>query len=289
MTVYITKQSNGYIKVSENIKDCEQEGTEILYYLNTSLKKLYQDLRPVVVLDLGDGWYKNQEFIENYVSGKLAPYPLVFVYNTDIENILTKFYNNFDILKKLGHIGAEKIELKNRDKILYRCDIDSALDDTYGPNVVSLVQEFSRVDEKTREFLCSLGTRDLDYFKKSIPELLTKGDDVIKFLPEYYKVYYKTFKLGEPGLSENIKPEFRNSSVLGDDIKKSTELEDFIYSRFTLGQVYPGSDIKSILQGIYSDLGLKRTAKIVDIFDYFEVVKVNLKESSYRLERRKVI
>ena len=78
MTVYITKQSNGYIKVSENIKDCEQEGTEILYYLNTSLKKLYQDLRPVVVLDLGDGWYKNQEFIENYVSGKLAPYPLVF-------------------------------------------------------------------------------------------------------------------------------------------------------------------------------------------------------------------
>lgn len=275
--------------MSENEKDCEKEGTEILYYLNTDLKKIYQDLRPVVVLDLGDGWYKNQKYIENYVSGKIAPSSLVFIYDTDIENSLIKFYNNFDMLKKLGHIGANKIELKNRDKIKYRCDIENALEDTYGKNVVDLVYEFSRIDEKTRNFLCSLGTRDLDYFKRSIPELLSKGEDVIKFLPEYYKIYYKTFKLDNPKLLTDIKPEFRNNDVLG-SIKEKSKLENFIYSRFSLGQVYSGNDIKSILQNIYSDLGLKKTAKIVDIFDYFEVVKVNLKkESSYRLERRKII
>jgi hypothetical protein len=286
--IYITKQSNGYIKVSDNEKDCEKS-VEVLYRVNLDLENLYKDLRPVVVLSLGNGWYKDQGYIDSYFTGSLTPGTLDYAYGVDIDNFLTKFNKNLNILRTLGHIETSTLDLKNREKIIYKCDILNALDDTYGKNIVSMVLEFSKVDDKTREFLCTLNNRSLDYFKKSIPELLTKGDDVIKFLPEYYKIYYKTFKLGEPKVKTYSIPEYRNPEVLG-EIENLLGLEEFIYSRFDLGKVYSGSEIKAELQEIYSDLGIKKTAKIVDIFDYFEVVKVNLnRESSYRLERRKIL
>jgi hypothetical protein len=129
-----------------------------------------------------------------------------------------------------------------------------------------------------------MGTRDKKstYLRTSmIPK---NNPEVLEFLPLWYRLDYKiSYKK-----KNNIDLEFKNQESLGDSNDLNMLLEEKIYDEFLLDKTYTGQEIKNKIQDIYTELGIKQTAKITDLQNYFEITKVNINnESSYRIDFRK--
>lgn len=64
-----------------------------------------------------------------------------------------------------------------------------------------------------------------------------------------------------------------NSTRMDSEIKaqqQTPHIAPLVYVKFQVGQKYTREEIKSALQEIYNDAGIKRTAKATDLLDYFD-------------------
>ena len=111
---------------------------------------------------------------------------------------------------------------------------------------------------------------------------LSKADfDIfIEFLPIFIKNYYNI--LGPERIKELS---YRNDIIKAeyDKLVNNQEVEspakEIIANSFVVGSKYSNSYIKARLKDIYSDIGLKKTAKAKDLEDYFETVSCNVQRA----------
>lgn len=271
--------------------------TELLYTSDIiSLEDIKRDLRPWVYLrSIENIYYKNVPEIKEYFETKKVRYSYNKVYPRDIDKEIDYFMEDYNFLCNLGCciIATEdNYDLEEvRDNIKYDCDIYNYLEDSFGKNAVEIVFLYRSLDFDCKKFLrefTTMGTRDKksDYIRRSaVPK---NNPEVLEFLPLWYRLDYKMIG-GYKRSSDAERLEYRRNRSLGDsgqedEIKEKVK-NDF-FDIFKLGIVLPGYEIKRLIQEIYDSNGLKKTAKISDLYDYFEVTSVS-SSSSYRIDLRK--
>lgn len=89
------------------------------------------------------------------------------------------------------------------------------------------------------------------------------------YIPVEYHYYYDT--IGTQRLAEL---EFREKSVREEIefITRIPQIQEFVRRSFLADEFYPASAVKSKLNGIYSMLGINRSAHAVDIMNYLTVI-----------------
>lgn len=292
----ILNKLNGYIYFSGTSRlQEEQENTELLWTSEIrTFGEVRKCLRPWICL-WDEKYYKNVQEIEEFMSGKPVEIPYSRVWKSEIDSEISKFIDDFTFLQFLGCIPQNLTPHENmetREKIKYDCDIINYLEDIFGKTYVDIVYLYKKLDKKSKEFLKTFSdilTKDKksEYIKTNIQNV---DQTVLEFLPLWFRLDYKLS--GSYGNKNNIinSLEYNTPKHLGDtgeDIERKLRSE--FYETFKLDSVYTGQETKTLIQTIYNSLGIKRTAKITDLSDYFEITKVNSgNESSYRIDLRKI-
>lgn len=259
------------------------DNTELLYTSDkVTLSSIKKDLRPWIYLWDQD-YYKNDPIIKQYLeTGKLDVF-YVKMYPSEIKNEINKFIEN---LKFLNSIECTNSQIYNEDPIVntleYDCDIYNYLLSIYG-NITDLIYKFEVLKEKNIliEF-SKIKTRDkkVEFIEKNLQET---NKDILEFLPLWYRLEYKIRSEKE---LQNILLEYKNKKSLGGNNKTKQDLKNLFFSTFELGKTYTGPEIKSMIQNIYNTFGLKKTPKISDLQEYFDITNVS-SISSYRINLRK--
>lgn len=312
MIVYITKENN-LIKITNSPRtEEEKEYTELLYTIdnyNEDLKNIYNSLRPFICL-----WKNNEQYYKfcpevlsyfeekNYLTNSSQDIEFIYIYEEDIVNFINTYINIIKFLNTLGfsfNIEEENsLLITERQNIKYDCDVINYLEDRFGKDLIELANRYKNLSAEKKNFLhnfSKFNTRDkkLEFINQ---ELQKFGDytNLLEFIPKWYRLSLKLFGTYDENTNiEEESLEFKNQTELGYK-EDNTDIESIIknkmFSSFDLGKVYSGNIIKEKVQDIYDHCGLKKTAKINDIFKYFRVVKVNLnQESSYRISTRRGI
>ena len=271
-----------------------QHISKIMYCIDDSyLSIVYSNLRPWVYLELGDGWYKNCKEVINYF--KHGKYKNCIednrgiLYTNEVKNIIKNYEDSYKLLYNLGLLREkENINIDLEPSLItYECDIYNLLSDYYGEDYFNCINSYLLLNIKEKEFLYKLSTKKTKETISSFinTEINLLSENIISFLPEWFRLQLKIFKSKED-IIEKITPEFKNSQGIIKTPKY--ELKNLIYKFFLLGYTYSGDFIKTGLQKIYSESGIEKTAKIIDLYEYFDISKDNSsQESKYRLEKRK--
>ena len=70
--------------------------------------------------------------------------------------------------------------------------------------------------------------------------------------------------------------------------QQTPNIVPLVYVKFQVGQKYTREEIKSALQEIYNDAGIKRTAKATDLQEYFDCSDCKLNgQRAYLLRPKK--
>ena len=312
MVVYITKENN-LIKITNSPRtEEEKEYTELLYTIddyNEDLKNIYDSL--VLLKKMENREDKMPLSIKtlflivkekNYLTNSSQDTEFVYIYEEDIVNFINTYINIIKFLNTLGFSFDIREEsdllIIERQNIKYDCDVINYLEDRFGKDLIELANRYKNLSAEKKNFLhnfSKFNTRDkkLEFINQ---ELQKFGDytNLLEFIPKWYRLSLKLFGTYDENTNiEEESLEFKNQTELGYK-EDNTDIESIIknkmFSSFDLGKVYSGNIIKEKVQDIYDHCGLKKTAKINDIFKYFRVVKVNLnQESSYRISTRRGI
>ena len=307
MVVYVIKE-NDLLKIT-NIPRTEEEKeyTELLYTVEYGgdMSNIYDSLRPFICLWKNDSmYYKLCPEVLSYFEeeGYLGNYSLdsKFIYGEDIVDFINSYINVIKFFNTIGFsidlTNESDLLITERKNIKYDCDVINYLEDRFGKDIVEAVERYKNLSSEKKNFLHSFSkfnTRDkkLDFINQ---ELQKFGDytNLLEFIPKWYRLSLKLFGTFDDNTNiEEKSLEFKNQTEIG---KKNDDVDSLIknkmFSSFDLGKVYSGNVIKEKVQDIYDNCGIKKTAKINDIFKYFRVVKVNLnQESSYRISTRREI
>ena len=297
--IYAILDKNKNLIYFSNQKRSEEEldFTELLYTSDiVSLEDIKKDLRPILYLKSTEiMYYKNVPEVKEYLETGKIHYPYYKIYPQDIDREIDDFLEDYNFLCNLG--CCKSITLYNEELeevkplIKYDCDIYNYLESKLGKDSLDIVFLYRSLNLDCKQFLfefINIGTQDKksDYIKNSnIPQ---NNPEVLEFLPLWFRLNYKILGNYRKD-NECEKLEYNRVESLGnleqkDKIKEKIK-EDF-FKIFKLDMVLPGYEIKRLIQEIYDSNGLKKTAKISDLCDYFEITSVS-SSSSYRIDLRK--
>lgn len=274
--------------------DDELETTELLYMSDSiTLDDVKEKLRPWINLEIRErDYYRNSPEIKKYIETSKVSYSYTKIYPQDIDREINQFFEDCKFLSQLGSLknSIYKVDIeKIRDRIEYDCDIYNYLENILGKDDVDTVCFYRLLDPCCKKFLSEfvgIGTRDKrsEYLKRSlVPQ---NNPEVLEFLPLWYRLDYK-MSGGYKKSNESSELEYKRNKQLG-NIEPNIEdkIRGEFFEVFKLGMVFSGHEIKKMIQEIYDSNGIKRTAKISDLYDYFEVTNVS-SASSYRIDLRK--
>jgi len=279
----------------------------LIYTLEMELgEKLLNFLRPYKKLNLSSGLYKLSVLEEIDNINQDINYCIDFGYSKISEvqkqDLLQDYTMSYNSLVSLG-IVEDSIQTKKEDLIKYieyDCDIVNYLEEVYGDKVSNLLLDYSDLSQQQKDFLNNLmkettKERKLKYIKENLG--IINLETIYEFIPSKYLCDLKIFglKLGNEikELTPNT-PEFKVSSRLDGDLNGTTELDEIIkreiYNEFKLGEVTRGSELKTRLSAIYRANNLNKTARLVDLLDYFVITKAKSEyEWFYRIVNRKIL
>ena len=205
--------------------------------------------------------WRNRNKIFTIKSGSSADYTMFeYLYykhmkefkGTRYENIGNKIYKT---KAKEIDISFWKFYMKNREKSRFKEDINIIVSDF-------LDNHFSDKMKMYCEFC--------DQYKDN-SEIMATLDHKIDDLK--YKGYYTFY--GTKGCSSR---KYQEADLLrgwqGSTLE--SKLETMIRTQFKVGDRYSKADIKSILAGLYSQLGITKTPKATDLGNYFSLAKTRV-------------
>lgn len=272
-------------------KEEELDNTELLYTSDSkTLDTIKQDLRPWICLKVNSGvYYHNVPEIKDYMMDNITVGRYTKIYPSEVKSELERFIKDYTLLTRVGCIESTKVSPTDIDDLLkiitYDCDVYNLLSEVYGRENTDLVYSYKSlgVSEKTllQDFI-KQGTRDkkLQYLEKNIGGL---NPEVLDFLPGWYRISLKT--LGYRTSRKDL--EYKNQEALGGKEEPEHEkIRTKFFDIFKLGKTYTGQEVKEMIQDVYKSLGITRTPKISDLFEFFEVTSVSQK-SSYRIDLKK--
>ena len=105
-----------------------------------------------------------------------------------------------------------------------------------------------------------------DYFDTHLDDVANMGK--LNKIPAEYKQYYKV--LGTEVIKKQAYILSRIKPVYEAVIQKNT-IQEKIDGKFSVGKQYTKSEIKEAFKAVYSELGLKKSAKATDIEEFYEV------------------
>lgn len=265
----------------------ELDYTELLYTSDSiTLEDIQRDLRPWICLRSTTRiYYHNVPEIKTYLeSGNTAEF-YTRVYPSEVKSEIERFLRDYDFLVSLGCLSPRPTITQDIPELIYDCDIYNYLSEVYGKEVVEVIYSYRSLGKDEKNFLSEFikqGTRDkkLGWVEKNIDTL---NSDVLDFLPGWYRLSLRA--VGNK-ISAEI-PEYKNSELIGgkNEVEKK-QIKDIFFDTFRLGETYTGQEIKEKIQTIYNELGITKTPKISDLYEYFEITSVSIK-SSYRIDLRK--
>jgi len=117
------------------------------------------------------------------------------------------------------------------------------------------------------------------------------ADAVLKRLPMEYGNFYRSVSPEEAkrlsyrkgALGKRYTRTVNNQSISEDRIAAE------VYSKFSVGKRYSKYDIKKVLEDIYTSLGYNKTAKAVDLENYFELKRCAISAGDKRVEGFEII
>lgn len=315
--IYKLKQEN-LIEISKDLirtssieeDDCDNNYEFLFCIGDGDLEKILNDLREYKCLFREGLIFKNTEDIYQYFSDK------IYLMETELQEAISesegesliinfkrvaKNLNDHKILS-LPDCKENPYFHNTTPKIEYRVDVYNYLSDIFGDDIVRKVLEFMELSKTTQDLILSvnnLPTKDkkLKHLNEKVDVMGSEIDSALQFLPEWYRLEYKiSGQSNELEVREkNIRIEFSNTSTLGKNtlqVQKElySNLRACIFQSFDIGKTYSGSYILSKLREIYKSLGIEKTAKIRDIYEFFDYKKVNLRYhiSEYKLVTRKI-
>ena len=178
-------------------------------------------------------------------------------------------FNNLVMVAELRAYEVQQIDYRDRFTVFnslveYTSSSDFELEHTHNSN---------RIDEFLHEFT------DLRFFTDKMRLFCEcqEAFNVLELVPIEYKNYYIT--LGP----EKIKSLSYQKSKLEEEygnLKNNQEVkDDFVnelFDMFPLNSRISYLEIKKLLSGFYSKIGLIKTPKATDLLDYFEVKKIKI-------------
>jgi hypothetical protein len=288
MIYAILDKSNGAIYFTDTPRtEEEQDFTELLYTSDiVTPEDIQRDLRPWICLrSTSKTYYHNVPEIKTYLeSGNTAEF-YTRVYPGEVKSEIERFIRDYDFLVSLGCLGPRPTITQDIPELIYDCDIYNYLSEVYGKEAVEVIYSYRSLGRDEKNFLSEFikqGTRDkkLGWVEKNIDTL---NSDVLDFLPGWYRLSLRT--VGNKTSTEI--PEYKNLKPIGGNNEVGEkQVKDIFFDAFKLGETYTGQEIKEKIQTIYNELGITKTPKISDLYEYFEITNVSIK-SSYRIDLRK--
>lgn len=288
MIYVILDKTSGYIYFTDTPRTEEElDYTELLYTSDTiTLKDIQRDLRPWICLKpTSRTYYHNVPEIKSYIeSGKIIE-KYTRIYPNEVKSEIDKFIKDYEFLVSLGCINSGPTIPNNLPELIYDCDIYNYLSEIYGKDILETVHSYRLLGKDEKNFLYEFTkqvTRDkkLGLVEKKIDIL---DPTVLDFIPEWYRLSLRT--IGNKINSEVL--EYKNSEPIGGNNEvKLEKLKKNFFNTFKLGEIYTGQEIKRKIQTIYEELGITKTPKISDLYEYFDITSVSIK-SSYRINLRK--
>lgn len=302
--VYIFKRDDQvYLKEDyQKLKDTDQ----MLYniYSWNDIEAARKLFRPWKILDKEGDWYI-EDVLEEVLRYKDKPQQ----YTRNLEDITREqayqqvkdcigvVYTLFKLNPRLG--SSENIFIDSYiDKIKYTCDVKNYITYAYSATISNLVEEFNNLDSDQKEFLKVLASSSSR--ERKLEYLMTEGikldlESMFKFIPTWCFGSLKIFGKCNSKIDCIINvPEFRDARRLdgkpADDSELEKCLKNQIYTEFKLGEVTRGSELKARLGKIYKNLDMKRTPKVSDLLEYFNIMKSRKEyEWFYRIDTRRIL
>ena len=248
------------------------------------------NIRPWKYLGIGTDLYKPGllKYLEEWKDSVIAPprIPLKYVYKRDIERILGEYREILNILYSLELIEEPK-EIKYMKFMVYECDVLNYLEDVFGSYTIDLCEKYKDLGEEKKTFLKKLIDLQGRENKLALLRTLEIDLDIFTFLPPWFKLNYQVFGgLDRIVRNQNIDLPEHDKLERVDGYAGEELLREHIYEVFKYGETLSSKEIKERLSELYQKLGIKRVAKISDLFNYFDLVRTYSR--MYNLWRRRV-
>lgn len=283
--IYIYKDlKNRYIVSDKEIPDLAL----ILLFPWDSLDP--DNIRPWKHLGLGTDLYKPGllKYLEDWKDSVMAPpkNPLKYAYKKDIEKVLGDYKEILNLLYSLELIDKPK-ETKYMKFMTYECDVANYLEDVFGTYIIELCEKYKELGEEKKKFLKKLAELQGRENKLALLRSVEIDLDLFTFLPPWFKLNYQVFgSLERIVRNQNIDLPEHDKQERVDGYAGEELLEEHVYEIFKYGEILSSKEIKERLTELYQKLGIKRIAKVTDLFNYFDLVRTYSR--MYKLWRRRV-
>ena len=215
-----------------------------------------------VVTDLKDESARKY-LLDNYefvAKARRYKYDYVSVNFDYDKQVSVPVFNKLVMVSELRAFDIQQVDYKNRFMVFN--SLESSSNSIISEGTDLYLSEFDSLPDfpSKMKYVCNLATNNglnnISAFLNSIP--IKYKNFVISLGPEICESRgYRKYLLDRE-LTDALKVQ---------DIK----VKDNILSMFEVGKIYPLSEIKDILKGIYTTANLSKTPKAVDLNEYFEV------------------
>ena len=220
--------------------------------------------------------WRNRNEIFNIKSGSSADYTMFeYLYykhmkgfkGTRYENIGNKIYKT---KAKEIDISFWKFYIKNREKSRFKEEDINIIVSDFLDNYFYK----SGIFESKMKLYCEF----CDQYKDNSEIMATLDHKIDDLKYKGYYTFYGTEGCSAKSYKEvNLLRGWQNSTL-------DSRLETMIRTKFKVGGRYTMKDIKAILSGLYSHLGISKTAKAKDLENYFKLSKTKITMPDKSLE-----
>lgn len=237
----------------------------------------YENIRPWKYLGISADLYKPEvlDYIEEWKNSKIPP-PTESrreIHKEQIESILKSYQDILDTLISLNLV-KESEKLKYKKYIIYECDIINYLKETVGKFAFELCEKYKALGNDKKTFLKNLSKIKGRENKLSYIKTIDIDLDIFSFLPPWFKSNYQIFGENERTIKNQTTNEIeyqgqdRVDGHIGEPLIKEN-----IYIVFSFGEILSAKEIKERLGNLYDKLNIKRTPKVSDLYEYFNVTR----------------